>query len=355
MIYHIFTPQRIHLCPSIISGFATYFSNETNVFIMDRCSEENKIIYNRLSKELLCRMIYIDDFNTLSKIIPDKQVPFLLHSLNTEWLIGLVRMGYHNIHVVNWGHIPSKRNKFVFWLKHPILAYSYRQIKSIVALMQPDFKPLKEYFPNAYVTTISYLGNSNRKKQIDDCLLYKNNTNNDYVYVGNNAYCLNDYINIAENVLYKFRDRLKVLYMLNYALVKNDKYYHLLDINKDYNDAFTDEVTHPKEQYVSYMNNCDIYICSRTRQTGLAALHTCLQLGKKVFLDGPNYSYASTYLKCKVYHVSEIKNMSYEAFVEPLTEKEKNRNRQLVEEELSNERLIEKWQSYFKYIENGNK
>ena len=47
--------------------------------------------------------------------------------------------------------------------------------------------------------------------------------------------------------------------------------------------------------------------------------------------------------------------MSYEAFVEPLTEKEKNRNRQLVEEELSNERLIEKWQSYFKYIENGNK
>lgn len=218
--------------------------------------------------------------------------------------------------------------------------------------MEPDLQPLKDYFPHAYVTTISYPGNSERLSQIDKCVSTVRSSKNNYIYVGNNSGCIKDYLNIAEHVLYKFKDKIKVQYMLNYSLEKSADYYRLLEINRDYQEASTDEVTHPKDKYVEYMNECDIYICSRNRQTGLAAIHTCLQLGKKLYLDGPNYEWVKTHLKCTVFHISEIHNMDYDMFIRPLSEEEKKNNKHLVEEELSDEKIVEKWKSYFDYIKN---
>ena len=246
--------------------------------------------------------------------------------------------------------------RYPYWLYsiiHPRIAYAERHIKTMVALMKPDEDPLKRYYKNTRLTTISYLGNSTRTSDIERCL--ENNKNNErvipMVYIGNNPFSLPEYVELTKSFLSRFKDKLSVLYMLNYGLEKNSSYYELVSLVQDFKHAELDEIQHPLEQYVDYMNGCDIYICPKNRQTGLAAIHTCLQLGKKLYLTGGNYEWASKHIGCKVFNVSDLNNITFEEFIEPLDKETQKKNKELVDKALDLDTNAKRWLEYFASID----
>lgn len=354
MIYHFFTADRTHICPTLIKGFSFIIDKAEHIFVIYDCNNSNRSIYEKLEHELGLSFIYVSDISEFSKIVNDRRVHILLHSVNRDWLVSLAKKGYKDINAVNWGYVPSLRYPYwLFLLRHPLIAYSERQIKTMVALMKPDEEPLKSYYKNTQLTTISYLGNSTRTADIERCLKSDNKreTSIPMIYVGNNPYSLPEYVDLTKQYLERFQDRISILYMLNYSLEKNDSYDELVSLTKDYTSVELDEIQHPVEQYVDYMNCCDIYICPKRRQTGLAAIHTCLQLGKKLFLTGGNYEWASKYLGCTVFKVSDINNMTFDEFVAPLDKETQKRNKELVDEMLDIDKNAKRWLEYFNSID----
>ena len=101
------------------------------------------------------------------------------------------------------------------------------------------------------------------------------------------------------------------------------------------------------------MNKCDIYICGNEEQTGLGAINVCLQLGKKIFINGKNLKWIKGNYKAVVFDTEEIKNgLSWELFSKGLSMEEKKYNLSSVR----NHRRIayEGWKEYLK-LRNNNK
>ena len=93
------------------------------------------------------------------------------------------------------------------------------------------------------------------------------------------------------------------------------------------------------------MNKCSHYLCNEHSQTGLGAIYTCLQLGKKIFLAGANYDWISS-LGCKIYHIEEINNMSYEEFVTPLSNDIICHNMEIMKRLEDIDTKVNAWNSY---------
>lgn len=354
MIYHFFTADRTHLCPSIIRSFAFIIDKTKHIFVIYQCDENNKGIYEKLENELNLTFIYVSNVGDFAQIVKNRYVHILLHSVNRDWLVSLIKKGYRDINAVNWGYIPSSRYPYwLFSLIHPMIAYSEQQIRTMVALMKPDEEPLKKYYKKTKVSTISYLSNTTRASDIERCINsgVKRTTDVPMVYVGNNPFSLPEYVELTNMYLKRFMDKVSVLYMLNYGLQKTSSYYELVSLVKDFKNVELDEIQHPFEQYVDYMNCCDIYICPKKRQTGLAAIHTCLQLGKKLFLTGGNYEWATKNLGCTVFNVSDIENMTFEEFVTPLDKETQKKNKKLVDEMLDIDKNAKRWLEYFNSID----
>lgn len=151
--------------------------------------------------------------------------------------------------------------------------------------------------------------------------------------------------------LKQFKGRICVHCMNNYSLTKDRTYEQLMSLGTLlFGDDFkSDEVFYSYEEYIKYMNNCDIYICSRESQTGLGAIYTCLSLGKKVYIHGKNLNWLRDYYRAIVFDTDEIdKDIPFEVFSEPLTNEEKRHNYYTIIENRKNS--YSKWIDYLSFL-----
>lgn len=313
-IYHIFPAHMSHLSPQLISGFHRMFPKFTQIFIVYG-KESDSDVYIKMSKNIE-NITFISNLNDFSKFV-SKNKHILLHSLIPDICKYTFIHRYRNVSVVCWGS-GIKLVTIKNYILYPLKLLLYHSFKYMISLMEPDRVYLKKkYFVNNLLNQ-PYIGEREieLKRYIENRKLIKKTDNLKNVYVGNNSTCIKSYLRVAKKYLNHFNEEFNLQFMLHYDYCSEDKdileLKNFCDFNyKSY--SFNTDLLNLKE-YVSYIDNCDIYICDEERQTGLAAIYTALRLGKKLYLNGNNYDWVTS-LGCVVHHTSELLYISFDNFI----------------------------------------
>jgi len=341
-IYHIFTANRVHLSPQIIKGFQVKLINYEHVFLLWRCNEQNKVIYNSLRNELqLEYMYYMEELADVKRIIPVKDAVILLHSFMPRLSLYLYCLNYKKVNAVCWGS-GVKLDCIKNYIYYPIKFILYHYYDSIVALMKPDQEALRKIYKLENIHLIPYIGD---RELLLDTKDFNIPHEQNIVYVGNNSSCIDSYIKIAKDILWRFGANVNVQFMLHYGLIDDAPYRELAEYCKKNPSWQINTEFYDIDGYLHYMSLCSVYVCGEERQTGLGAIYTCLRLGKKIFLKGNNYDWIIS-LGCKIYHVNEIIDMSYENFISPLNEADINKNQMIIKDLESTEKKVSMWDYY---------
>ena len=340
VIYHIFTPNRLHLVPQILISFDRLIGAE-QIYILLKCDNEYRIVYNNIQMRIKGQIVYANSNKEVCKLIKSKKSIVLMHSILPYCTFQLMIHNYKNVNVVCWGS-GLKLSSFKSILYYPLYNYYY----SIIALMTPDKKKLERVYFIRKVSVIPYIGE--RELLIKD--ISWADVPNNRVYIGNNPSCLSSYYEVASSLLFKFRKDINVDFMLNYSFEYTKQYEALEDLcRKSYPYYRLNKEFYDIDSYLHYMNQCSIFVCAERRQTGLGAIYTCLYLGKKVFLRGNNLSWIKS-LGCIVYSIDSLSSMSYKDFILPLSNEERIINRSIMEKLDNIEDKIKKWNDYFRSL-----
>ena len=317
--------------------------------IAEKNQKTDWAIYSNLFKELECKNYFLttslDDVKKIDDINPNSFI--ILHGDSYVRMLYFYFRRKKNVHWICWGS-GTKINKsiksiFSSFMKKKI----YKSFRSIIALTEIDNIEFRNNFGFTKIHIIPYLGSVDNMQQFKKEDLNKNKISK-VVYIGNNSSCLPTYNEVVHK-LKKFAPSIEVKCMLNYDLVKNEVYEKLdedgiaifgskFKINTEFYEL---------KDYPDYMDKCDIYICNADRQTGLAAIYITLILGKKLFLTGNNYNFIKA-IGCRIYEVNEIDRMTKEEFLSPLPLNIKERNFELIMEYLNEDKIITKWNDFFK-------
>lgn len=358
MIVHIFTASRYHLVPSISKTFVEGFPEKDFVYVLYGPKDVNKKLYEEtysscnFSNYLFCHSIW----SFVLILYKYRKSPVLFHAGSYLWLI-LAQMIVKDVNWICWGGEASKSKSFLRRKLTCLKKVVMRRYKSIVTLVDADEQSIISDFgvEEKRIRTLSYLG-SNQEKNIHlyEELRTKKVFENEkpLVVLGNNSKNIDGYLKMLPK-LKMYSGKIRIECMLNYTLEKNEKYYELLSIGKEvFGDDFsTDEVLRPFTEYVRHMGECSVYICDNDRQTGLGAINTCLMLGKKVYITGKNYQWATSHYKALVFNSKTIKeDLTYENFLKDLSMEEKEYNADCINRERVTRKSL--WAKYFSEIEN---
>ncbi len=346
-IYHILTANRLHLVPQLIKSYQSRVHSVNHVFILWKCNSDNIELYNTIAREYnaISSFVYANETKQLKEAIPSTGAIIVIHSFIIECTLYLMMHGYKNVNAVCWGDgvkVSSIRHILLF----PVKLVIYHYYNYIITLMEPDGISLRKYYKKSKVVTIPYIGE--RELLLDSYKPQPKYTSN-LIYVGNNYNCIDSYLYAANKLLWNFKDNLSIELMLNYD-VKNDiRIADLQNILESYSDAKINTTFYNLQNYIQYMDKCAIYICADDRQTGLAAIYTCLRLGKKIYLSGKNYDWIKS-LGGIVYHVECLNHISMDELLSPLTEEEKNINYRVVKDLENTQHKIDKWNNFFERL-----
>lgn len=346
-IYHVFTANRLHLVPQIIRGFYEKVNSVNHVFILWKCDDRNRNVYLSLKEEIgIEEMYFAFSLKELESFLPSKSVIIILHSINLEYTFFLLKNKYVNVNGVFWGS-GIRLNNLKNYLFYPIKFLLYHQFKTIVTLMQPDKISLQNNYGLKNVKLIPYIGERELILRTD---IFNDFIDGNIIYIGNNSSCLASYLKLSKGVLWRFRQVANIRFMLNYDLSYSEEYHKLLIFcKKYYNSSKLDTDFYNIKEYIDYMNKCSIYICGEDRQTGLGAIYTLLNLGKKIFLQGNNYLWIKS-LGCHIYHIDDIKKMSYQQLISPLNLRHKKENRNIIRKFENTDCKIDMWNEYLKSL-----
>lgn len=348
-IYHIFVANRVHLTPQILKSFFLNSTGFNHIFLLWRCSKENKIIYDSIIKdEGLIQCFYIDKVSDIKKYVNEKNTAIILHSIIKECCIYLFLRNYTNVSLVYWGSgmkNETLKNKILYpWKK---MLYNFFRYN--IVLMDPDKESLQNIFHLNNIFVLPYMGE--RERLVGEYLKsHERPIINDLVYIGNNFSCLNSYFYLVKSVLFPFRKQINVQFMMHYDVVYNDTYKQLVSFcQKEYSNWRINEELYDLQSYIRYMDMCSIYVCAEDRQTGLGAIYTCLRLGKKIYIYGKNYDWIKS-LGCVVFNVKDIEFQDFNVFVSPLSEQQKEHNRAIIERLESSNEYMDNWNNFFSII-----
>lgn len=350
MIYHVLPANTYHITPQVISSIMKKTANE-HFFILIGNKEANIdwSIYKNMFEELCCKhFIFFDNDehffyeNTLSN-----KSFVILHSDSYNWKVFFYRKKFRNIHWVCWGSGVDVKINVKSIISYVFRILLYRSLKSIITLSIEDKQKLKKKFFVKNLDNISYF------ESVNDLFSFnKENLKAEYksevsVFIGNNSSAISTYVQLLKS-LKRFNKNIKITAMLNYDLVKNQTYKELLEVGSNiYGINFkTDEKLYDLKDFPSYINKCDIYVCSVEEQTGLGAIYAALKLGKKIFLNGNNFNFITS-LGCKVFHVDELHAMDVKKFLAPMLLEEQYLNFDVIMSALSDDKLIEKWNTFY--------
>lgn len=349
MIVHVFTANRKHLVPQIVDGFLKYITKEQYFLLVGNKNVNEKIyedIFKKYSKNNYHIIKSFTDLKKVSKKFQDEFV--LLHGVPYKWMFYYITSGFKNVNWICWGagaKINKSNWKSVIFT--PLKSLIYRRFKKVGVLMPQDGATLKQDYKIKKTTLLSYFGTidsfpyTESDIQEDTEKAEKKN-----IYLGNNSSCLNTYLSLIEK-LKRFNQYIKITCMANYSFQESSISRELQKRGKEiFEENFIlDTKLYPLNEYYSFMNNCDIYICAAQKQSGLGAIYTCLRLGKKVFLTEINYEWIKS-LGCHIFSVDEIDKMEPEDFLEDLSYEEKINNYRAIKSYLNIEQILKKWNEF---------
>lgn len=351
MIYHILPAHTYHITPQVITSIIKKTPNNHFFIILGSSgSNINWTIYDDLFNEL--NYTHKAFFNTSESFYKNnlikKSAFVIIHSDSYNWQIFFHRNNFKNVHWICWGSGVDVRTNLKSLISYSFKILLYSRLKSIITLSIKDKEKLKKKFFVKNVHNIPYFESVNDIFNFTEENLRLEYKDNISVFIGNNSSAISTYLSLL-HTLQIFREGILITAMLNYDLVKNDTYFNLLKAGSNiYGSNFnTDEKLYPLKDFPSYIDKCDIYICSVEEQTGLGAIYAALKLGKKIFLNGNNFDYITS-LGCKVYHVNELQSLDIDSFKAPLKLEEQSNNFKIIMNVLSDDKLIEKWNSFYK-------
>ena len=363
MIVHIFTAKRYHLVPKISKGFVTTYSECAKQHIIlngDTTLDVN--MYHRLFSDLNFKdyTIIRSKAELTSSLRKFRKCQILFHAGKyTDFLIALL-VGCKRIDWVCWGgdaSIPKNKSSII---STPLRKFLYGRFNRIITLMDEDRESIIHdyHVEPSKITTIPYASGGRQTKYDHfydhQILIHEACREKPLVLLGNSPHCIRKYIEIIP-LLSPFAGKIRVQCMNHYSLIKGEDYHKLINLGNTYfgGDFHSNEEFYNYDDYIHYMNKCDIYICGNEEQTGLGAINVCLQLGKKIFINGKNLKWIKGNYKAVVFDTEEIKNgLSWELFSKGLSMEEKKYNLSSVR----NHRRIayEGWKEYLK-LRNNNK
>ena len=361
MIIHVFTANRYQLVPAIAKGFISVFKKDAEqVVLLYGNSSLNKQKYVELfGKEGFTNYAFCSSLSEyMSFIWRHKRYPILFHAGNYYWFLIAWLLGCRKLNWVCWGSGASSPKSLRGRFSLPYKRFLYHRFNSIVTLMDADRDSIIRDFhvSPSKIETISYMSMGDGKNQYDilkEQLMSESRCNSKpVVLLGNNPSCISGYLELLPRMK-QYAGRIVVKCMLNYSLVKDNRYDELIRLGEAcFGEDFvpSEEFYEEKEEYIRYMNDCDIYICPVHRQSGLGAVNTCLGLGKKVYLTGKNLEWITAAYKARVYDADDINDsLSFEVFTRGLSEEEKRSNYDSV----INRRTIhvEKWRKYLAMLD----
>jgi len=221
-----------------------------------------------------------------------------------------------------------------------------KNIGNIVALVEGDYELAKKWYKTEAVYHEAFYYSPQFCENIDET----NNTkkrNKKIIQIGNSADPSNNHIEIL-NKLLKFKDKdIEIIVPLSYGdrewakeVIKNGQML--------YGDKFRslDDFLPPQE-YRKILNSVDVAIFNHDRQQALGNILILLHLGKKVFVKNDITTW--NFLKKKeltVYNTYDIDKLNFEEFIF-LDESTKEKNREMIEKEFSEEKCVRLWKNIF--------
>ncbi len=364
MIVHVFRTRSRNIVPSISKGFVTVYSRDAEHFFILYGKGEK--MYKQMYVELYSQLgfdnyVFCETYwQLLKQLYHFRKSALLFHAGSYCWHLSALLLRCNNVNWVCWGGGTSTSKNRLFPMGVLLKKYLFNSFHSIVTLMEPERKEIVQNFGvnPLKIHTIPY---TSFNENVSEANLYckqlmlkhhSDKTNKPVVLLGNSHYWINSYIDMLPR-LSKYKGKIRVQCMLNYPFEKTENYYELVRLGGAlFGDDFrtNEDYYRDRKDYIDYMNSCDIYICSVEKQTGLGAISTCLQLGKKIFLKGNNLEWVRNEYKSIVFPVDVIdEQLSYDMFVKPLSMEEKEHNYQNKINCNNNNR--EKWHLYLKDID----
>lgn len=371
MINHVFNANMYHLSPRLIRGLLDSFRAFVGTIILLEDGNVNRIKYEVIFDEFNFHDFKFCPSDVKSMVKAFQQntdSPILFHGGSSERWNAAFRAGCKNVNWICWGGDASKsegRRNTQNFIKRTIgRIYDewsfrkkknlYKQFNTIVTLMDPDRQTIITDFrvPATKVEVIPY--RYYRKtgfEEIIDELYNKGDSKppiKPLVLIGNSPMNAPFYMQMIDT-LKKYSGKIEVHCMYQYPHEADATFNNLLRLGRKYfgNDFFIDEHFLDGEEYIKYMDQTDIYVCSNPEQTGGGAIMYLLLLGKKLYLTGKNYKYV-TGIGCSVHDTKDIPHIEYDEFVKFDSKLTQERNRSAIDEMYS--KAFEKWALYFKRI-----
>lgn len=356
MIIHVFTANRYQLVPAIAKGFISVFKEDAKqvVLLYGNSSLDKQKYVELFGKEGFTNYVFCTSLSEYISLIKKyKRYPILFHAGSYHWFLIAWLLGCRKLNWVCWGSGASSPKSMRGRFSLPYKRFLYHRFNSIVTLMDADRNSIIRDFhiSPSKIETISYMSMGDGKNHYDilkEQLMYESRSKSKpVVLLGNNPSCISGYLEILPRLKH-YAGRIVVKCMLNYSLVKDKKYDELIRLGKAcFGEEFisSEEFYEDKEEYIRYMNDCDIYICPVHRQSGLGAVNTCLGLGKKVYIAGKNLEWIKTAYEAHVFNADGInESLPFDDFSRGLSEEEKRINYDSVINRRANH--VEKWHKY---------
>lgn len=356
MVIHILdlSNDSYQLTKRVIRSFINLVRvNEKNhsVFILvGEISNERKFFFDDFFKQYGYRDYQYCKVNEIRKVLRKYfQYPVIIHGGSYPVMLRCIFYKRKNIYWICWGGGSSiNYNSFRSILFSPIKRFIYHQFKRVIALMEQDKKTLQADFHLKRVDVLSYYSETDSETQAIINKAYTNQPceNKLIVYLGNSGHCIESYITILKTLI-PFKDKLEIHCMLPYGIKGKDEEINKINQLKDTvfgETLILDYDYMDYNNYLEYMSKCNVYVCGVKNQSGLGAVKTTLELGKKIYLTGKNLEF----LKESNYIVFDIADLSKSIF-EDLTLDQRDHNSKLQNE--NNHKWQQPWCNYLKMIQ----
>lgn len=358
VILHVLNLNVPQLSIPIIESFAELSRGIgilQEVVLYGRCNSSLKHKYEIELKNSRLEFRYVTNLVDLFFILKKRTESIcLLHGLSYDVMLCVLMSGI-DTNWICWGAGSSiNKDNIKSVLFTPVKKYIYKRFKTIVVLMYGDRLSLECDFGVKNVSVLPYYSHRNniyrgfyvdlKKVNIDTY----NHKGKKKILLGNSAHNINGYYELLYK-LARFKDNIEVHCMMQYPRLKQEEMDRFIERSFEILGAHVQIDTDMMDytQYVQYINQCDIYMCSNKNQSGLGAIYSCLMLGKKVYLAGKNLEWISS-LGYKVFNTKSLDSMTENIFFEDLSQELQDKHFNMrYEEQFAHKR---QWVEYLKSL-----
>ena len=304
----------------------------------------NYTIYNNFIMRILnIPFELLTFFFELYKLIKKAEKVFFHNIDNKEMLfLFLFRKFLNKSFWIIWGTsdsgLPYER-KTIF---NRVIKYVKGNFKGYITLMKGDFDLIKKWYGAKGKLYLSFTYPSNFYKKITLENLEKNEI---VIQVGNSAQVCNNHLEILEK-LKKFKNQnIKLYCILSYGNDGGDNYLtEVIATGKNiFGDKFVPIINFMgHSEYLTYLAKIDIAIFAHNMHKAFGNISSLLSMKKTVYLKES----VSTFETLKE---MGVKIKSFDRFIdlEKFNENILENNRRVMEENFSEEKLIEQWKNIF--------